>query len=249
MKMKYSCRELAMVLRKLKRTNEDGNRTSKRFTGKRQEAKEEVTVDDHCEFEDDTFFDAPVSSDVRDVIPSDDEAEDDGLEMDVSPTPKKRGLQEYRPMSLNQADTRGLISFMARQMNFPPEYDMQSGLPNWRGGKGGTIDAITKLLYISYSPNTVHPVLRRTHKALMDGALSDFDARERGVTKGREDAMEEYEIMLAIRNLRDGYGYDLTLMVANELRFAMTPPRPEISEPAMRRHCKSWGLKCHRRQS
>ena len=61
--------------------------------------------------------------------------------------------------------------------------------------------------------------------------------------------MEDFEIMLAIRNLRDGYGYDLTLMVANELRFASSPPKAEISETTLRRYCRSWGLLCHRRQS
>ena len=131
-------------------------------------------------------------------------------------------------MALNQADTRRLVSLMARQMQFPPEFDPKSGMPNWRGGKGGTIDAIKRLLNLRCSAQTIHDVLRRTHKAFMDSTLEDFDAGEQEAPRASGKSMEDYEIMLAIRNLRDGYGYDLTLMVANELRFACSPPKEEI---------------------
>jgi hypothetical protein len=60
------------------------------------------------------------------------------------------------------------------------------------------------------------------------------------VVHGRKQLMEDFEIMLAIRNLRDGYGHDLTLMVANELRFACSPPKEEICNSTLRNYCKSW---------
>jgi hypothetical protein len=81
----------------------------------------------------------------------------------------------------------------------------------------------------------------------MNGALDEFDAGD--ITRSCKAAMEDFEIMLAIRDLRDGHGHDLTLMVANEPRDACVPAKPRVSRSTLRNCCKSLGLRCHRRQS
>lgn len=146
-------------------------------------------------------------------------------------------------MALKQRDTRRMVSHLARQMNFPSEHN-ERGQPNWRGGEGRTTSAMMKLLTASCSANTVHDALRRTHAAFMDGNLDGFDAGD--APKAQKPGMEDFEIMLAIRNL---HGCDLTAMVANELRDARVPAKPRVSRSTLRTCCKSWGLQCHRRQS
>jgi hypothetical protein len=245
-KLTLAARQLALHLRFLKRAaNPKEVRTSKRQKGDASTNASVVNDDDADCFYDDTT--APPVTDANDGV-SDEVGGDDTPAVDPrnDAATKKRVAEPLPGMALNERDTRRMTSCLARQMNFPSECN-EVGQPNWRGGEGGTMSATMKLSTVSCSANTVCDVLRRTHDASMDGALDEFDAGD--VTKSYEADVGDFEIMLAIRNLRDGRGCDLTLMVANELREACVPAKPLISRSSLRRHCKSWGLRCHRRQS
>jgi hypothetical protein len=252
LEMKLSVRELAQRLRQLKRANSEGDRFSKRVKGNRFSTrgqplpgKQEGGIEDARG----NYFDCAGGTHEDGLSDSGSDTSDGEDGKDCSSVGKKRPADRLPSMALNEAEQRRMISYLARQMNFPPEFDPHTGLPNWRGGKGGTIAAITRLLDLRCDPDTVYYVLRRTYNAFMDCDLENFDAGEREVKTGRKVLMEDFEIMLAIRNLRDGCGFDLTLMVANELRFACDPPKPEICNSTLRNYCKSWGLNTHKRQS
>ena len=125
--MKLSVRELAVKLRALKRANVEGGRFSKRKKGERTSTRgQQLSERQEADIEDARghFFDEPVPN-ITDGL-SDSDSDSDSLGRkggeDCSSAGKKRPADVLPSMALNEAETRRMVSYLARQMNFPPEF-------------------------------------------------------------------------------------------------------------------------------
>ena len=97
----------------------------------------------------DCFYDdttAPPVTDANDGMPDEAGGDDTPAVDPRSDAATKKWVAEGLPgMALNQRGTRRMASCLARQTNFPSEHN-EVGQPNWRGGEGGAMSAMMKLL-------------------------------------------------------------------------------------------------------
>jgi hypothetical protein len=123
-----------------------------------------------------------------------------------------------------------------------------TGVDQWMG-KGGVVAAIIAHLDITMQAKHVVKVLERTYDAFLEGKLATFDAGVHTFKK-KKLRMNDQEVQLALKCVRDNLGLDLTTKRVNTYRKRTRGANDKgVARETVRMSMERWGALCHNRQT